>query len=351
MSELGSLSKIVTESSLVKSGQGKVRGLVVTSNTSGTIVLKDGLSNLGSVRASSTLTLSCLGLVPAKYAANTLTSNGTDVSEDNTLTFGDRVYRFKATPVALNDIDIGGTAAATLDNIKAVVNGTYSVGIAFAGTLVHPDIIATTNTDTTQLFVSRVIGTANNTLATTEAAATLSFPEVTLGGASATVIGVATAGATFTIGGRAYYFTTSLAETHTLTAIVDQILWVTNDATALDNMKTALNGTGTIGTDYSTGTAVSADVVATTNGATTQVIEAILDETAGNAVTTTEGMAEGAWTSTVLTGGTNAAVPLTGTITYGAGSSVITFPDAINFSTGLYAFTNATVQSTTVIFT
>lgn len=349
-----------TESTLVKNctyqldgttkGSGKVYGVLVNSHSSGTMQFLDGLTQTGSTKATGTLTLSGGGLVPAVYASNTLTSDATNNAEDKIVTIGTTVYRWRNTLLAAYDVKIGVSAAVSLDNLKAAINASGTPGTEyFAGTLEHPDVVATANGATTQVIIAKEIGTASNSIVTTEDGDHLSWAETTLGGGGATTIGVATAGATFTIDDVVYYFTTVLAEDHT-TAIPYQILWVTNDATALDNMKSAINASGTEGTDYSTDTAIHPSVTATTNGATTQVVQAIVDETPGNAITTTEGMAEGAWGAATLEGGTDESIPKGGTYTFISGSNVITFPEPMNFSTGIYYFVNGTTQNVTIFY-
>lgn len=351
MSEIsGSQFRNLTESQAVQIGVGKVYGFIVNSHTSGTIKLQDGVDGTAGAKATSTLTTS--GIVYAKFPQSVITSNATNVSEDDTVTIGSTVYRFKATPIALNDIDIGASAAATLDNLKEVINGTYAVGIAFLGTVINPDVTATTNTDTTQLVVSKVIGTANNTKATTETAVTLSWADTTLGGGTGTsVTGVATASSTFVINGTSYYFTNQLSETvnGVASAVANQILWVTSDAVALDNMKLAINGSGTEGTSYSTGTNANPDVIATTNANTTQIIEARVFGTLGNEITTTETMTTTAWTGATLSGGTSAARLMLNTITLAAGPQTWTFPAPIYFVNGLFVTLGGT-GDVTILF-
>lgn len=344
----GAQYRNLTASEEVKIGAGKVYGVVVNSHTNGTLALHDGVDNTTGAKATSTLTTS--GIVPAVHAVSVLTSDATNVADGETVTIGAVVYRFKDTMLAAYDVQIGASAAISLDNLKAAINATGTPGTEyFAGTLVHPYVIATTNTDTTQTIHSRTYGTGNNTLATTETSAHLSWADTTLGGGTgASNPGVATTTGTFNINGTDYYFTTELSETvlGSSGAVANEILWVTNDATALDNMKLAINGTGTEGTNYSTGTNANPDVIATTNGNTTQVIEARVWGTLGNSITTTETMTTTAWTSTTLTGGTAGARLILNTYTFTAGSGVVTFPEPINFVNGLFATVGGTLDAT-----
>lgn len=81
-----------------------------------------------------------------------------------------------------NEILIGASAAATLDNIKSAINGTTGAGTTYSlGTVANPLFEATTNTDTTQLFVARVGGLASD-VAPSEDATHLSFGSPVAGG-------------------------------------------------------------------------------------------------------------------------------------------------------------------------
>ena len=254
----------------------------------------------------------------------------------------------------------GAAEKNTLDNLKAAVNGTGTAGTEYStGTLAHTYIIATTNTDTVQTFVSRTVGVtavtaALNALATTTTCANTSWADTTFGGGTGESNPVvATNAAIFTINGRVYTSVIELSETSGAAAVADQILWVTSEAVYLDNMKSAINGSGTVGTDYSTGTTPNADVVATTNAADSQIINARVAGTGGNALTTTDAMANYAWTSTVMasgTGGTGTVICSTITLSSVAttGERFIPFYD-LEFTRGLYLTVGGTADVTFVI--
>ncbi len=331
----------IVQSEVVKTGTGSAFGIIVNSHSSGKFKLYDGFDDVVAVKASSTLTIS--SLAPAKFAKNILTGDGTAVADGATVTMGANVYTAKTTlstgPAVAYEVLIGSTSdsSAFLANLKKAVNASGTAGTDYGvGTVAHPLIIASASDATTLTVYSRTYGTANNTLATTETSSHLAWGATTLGaGTGGSIAGVATAGATFDINGVSYYWTTLLSETLLGTAVANEILWVTSDAVALDNMELAINGTGVEGTDYSTSTNPHPDVIATTNGNTTQVIEAKVWGTLGNAITTTEGLASGSWTSTTLTGGADGARPIMSEYTLPTGSSVITFPKPLAFVNGL----------------
>lgn len=116
-------------------------------------------------------------------ATATLTSDATDVSDADTVTIGSTVYRFKSTMAQAYDVQIGGTAAISLDNLKAAINATGTPGVEyFAGTIAHPTVTATTNTDTTQVIEAITGGTAGNAIVTTEVSTHLSWGGATMAG-------------------------------------------------------------------------------------------------------------------------------------------------------------------------
>lgn len=352
------VTKNITETQLVKLGAGEVYGVVINSHSSGTLALYDGVDNTAGAAATGTFTIDT-ALTPAKFPESVLTSTGTAPADGDTVTIGSRVYTYKTAlstgPTVAYEVLIGASAAAALDNLKSAINATAGEGTTYStGTVAHPSVVATDNTDTTQKVISTTIGTGDNSLATTESSAQLSWADTTLGGGTgSSVAGVATADATFVIDDQTYYFTTILSEDHT-TAVANEILWVTNDATALDNMKSAINGSGTEGTDYSTGTNAHPTVTATTNTNTTQVVKARVFGTPGNTIATTETAAGASWGGATLSGGTDAARLMNNTMTFSAvattGERTITFPgpSGESFKNGLYAVVGGTADLTII---
>lgn len=323
----GSVAKVVTESGVVKNGQGVLRGIITTSTNSGTLKIFDGTE--ASVAASSVLT-SAGACVPASHGQNVLTSTGASVPgshavnvftsngavvDGQTITIGSTVYRAKAIPVAPYDVAMGASAAVFLDNLKAAINGTATPVQAYTGTIAHPDVVATTNTDTQQTIRGRVPGTSLNTLATTETFTNGSWADTTLGGGTgASDAGVTTDNATVTIGDITYTMVVELSETLGADAVPYQVLKGASEATMLDNLKSAINGTAGEGTTYSTGTVAHEYFIATTNTDTAQTIvsRAVGDDdftALVNALDTTETLANTAWADTTFGGGTGDSNP------------------------------------------
>lgn len=329
-----------------KYSTGTVIHATVTATTNGATTQVVEAQTAGSAGGALATTTTSAG---ASWGDTTL-EGGTDAE---TITIGSVVYRWKDTPAQAYDINIGTNLAESLDFLKLAINGTGTGDGTdyYAGTVAHPYVIATANDATTQKINSRTYGTGNNTLATTDTTADGSWEDTTLGGGTgSSIAGVATAGSTFTVGDQSYYFTTILSETllGSGSAVANEILWVTNDATALDNMKTAINGSGTEGTDYSTGTDANTEVVATTNTNTAQTVEARLVGTLGNSIATTDTATNASWASATLTGGTDKARLMLNTYSFPTGSSVVTFPEPINFVNGLFVTIGATADITVI---
>ena len=105
-----------------------------------------------------------------------------------------------------------------------------------------------------------------------------------------------------TIGSQPYRFKTEPAQAY-------DVALGESDAVALDNLKAAINATGTPGTEYFAGTLAHPSVVATDNAASTQKIVARVPGTAANALATTSSGATLAWPDTTLGGETDTSNP------------------------------------------
>lgn len=116
-----------------------------------------------------------------------LTSDATNVVEDEAVTIGAVTYTFKdAVTTVANTVKVGADAAASLVNLKHAINLTGTPGTHYGSeTVIHPTVTATTITATTLRLVAKVGGTAGNSLASTETSAHLSFGGTTFAGGSA----------------------------------------------------------------------------------------------------------------------------------------------------------------------
>ena len=317
-------SKNMTESGVVTRAPGKLGKLIINSHSSGTVKIFD--SESAGVAATGTLTSSG-ACVPASHGQNVLTSTGamvagshavsvftmTDVVvEDEIITIGDTIYTAKAVPTNLYDVAMGADAEAFLVNLKATINGTIG---SFNGTPAHPDVVATASDATTITVRGRVAGTSLNDTVTTTDFSNGSWADTTLGGGTGdSDAGVTVAAATVTIGAITYTAVVELSETLGAAAVAYQVLYGGSVAAFLDNLKKAINGTGTAGTEYSTGTVAHSYVIATTNTDTAQTIvsRAVGDDAYTaiiNALPTTETLANATWADTTFGGGTGNSNP------------------------------------------
>lgn len=315
--------KNLTESGIVTRGFGKLKNLVINSHSSGTVKIFDGVG--AGVQATSTLT-SAGACVPASHGQNVLTSTGAYVPgthavsvftssgavvEGQTITIGSIVYTARAIPVAMYDVAMGANAEAFLTNLKNNINGLYGYG----GPTAHPSVVAVASDATTLTVRGRVPGTSLNTVATTETFTNGSWADTTLGGGTgASDAGVTTGAATVTIGAITYTFVDALSETYGADAVAYQVLAGANVAASLDNLKLAINGTGTAGTQYSTGTVAHEYVIATTNTDTAQTITSRAVGNAAftaiiNGLATTETLANTTWADATFGGGTGNSNP------------------------------------------
>jgi hypothetical protein len=207
-------------------------------------------------------------LISNNYASATITSDLTNVANNNTVTIDTTVYTFKTVLTgAAYEVLIGATYAISLDNLADAVNAaTAGLGVTYGlGTVAHPTVTATTNTDTTQKFVARLTGTGGNSIATTETSAHLSFGGSTMSGGSV----------------RTYTFVSSLV------SAFDVLIGADADA-SLTNLVAAINGATGEGTLYGTGTVAHGKVTAGNVSAHATIITATSTGPDGNDILVSE---------------------------------------------------------------
>lgn len=213
---------------------------------------------------------------------------GSDVFTDGeTVTVRGVTYTMRdalSDPVQGYEVLIGANLAASLDNLKLAINGGSTAyptaadasgrGTTWSnGTVRHPYVTATTNTNTEQTVEAIDFGTAPNRWAVSETAANAAW------GASTLANGVAN--------------------------VLNEVLLGANAAASLDNLKSAINNTATEGTTYSYGTKAHPLVTATTNTDTEQTVVAI-DMAVGEDISTTDPVDTGtamSWAATTLANG------------------------------------------------
>lgn len=165
------LFKNLTASALIQTGVGQVFGFIVNSHTSGTVRLNDGLDGTTSagVKATGVLT-----------GSDVFTDGEIVTIDGTTYTMVDALSEDTGDAVP-NEVLIG-TLAETLDHLKQAINqgdtqgGGEGEGTNYStGTVPHPTVTATTNSDTAQTVEARDLGTDGNAIVTTTDAVNASW--------------------------------------------------------------------------------------------------------------------------------------------------------------------------------
>ena len=121
-------------------------------------------------------------IVTGVAATETLTTTD-NFAADETVTVGGVVYTFKAVPAAANEVDIGGDAEGSIDNLVAAITEAATEGTTYgSGTVVHPTVTAAKASASTMTVTARSEGTGGNAIACTETAANASFGAAVLSG-------------------------------------------------------------------------------------------------------------------------------------------------------------------------
>jgi hypothetical protein len=215
-------------------------------------------------------------------ATQTLTVSGV-FSNGERVTVDGITYTMRTaltSPSVEYEVLIGVSAAVSLDNLLLAINAGAGAGTNYStGTRAHPRVTATTNGDTTQVVEYIAVGTVGNSALVSETCANASWGAATLTG------GVNPVANEIVIGGSA--------------------------AISLDNIQTTVNGTGQ-GTTCSSNTGAHPQVTATTNGATTQVVQAIDFAVTNASIATTETCANASWGAATLASGVAGVVAVAG---------------------------------------
>ncbi|MDB6116826.1 MAG: hypothetical protein JWO08_607 [Verrucomicrobiaceae bacterium] len=118
-------------------------------------------------------------------AAATLTSNGTNVSADDTVTIDGTVYTFKISPTSARQVTRGDTALASLQNLRKAINASGIADVNYgAGTTAHASVTAgMIDPAAPSLKVhAKNPGVAGNSIATSKSASSLSWGSGMAGG-------------------------------------------------------------------------------------------------------------------------------------------------------------------------
>lgn len=217
-------------------------------------------------------------------ATSTLTSNNTTPTDGDYVQVGGVTYTFRTTLTnagnAPYEVLINSSADGALANLKLAVNLTGTAGTNYGvGTAIHPTVTCGNLTSHTLPMTAKTLGTNGNNILTS---------------AKSTASTLTWTGTNFSGG---------------VNPIANQVLIGVSAAVQLDNLKDAINlGTiaGSMGTTYSTGTAIHPQVTATTNTNTQQVVQAIDYNVTNADIATTNPIDTGthlAWGGTTLSGG------------------------------------------------
>lgn len=158
---------------------------IYATNTANTITVPAGQNNIGGTTGNSRAIICGYQTLADSYATGTITSNGTNVSNNDTVTIGGKVYTFKTTLTpAEGEILIGGTASDSLTNLANAINysggtpGTdYQVGLESSWVTSSAPVA---NVITLTSISIRTIG---NSTTLAKSAATLTLSGATLSGA------------------------------------------------------------------------------------------------------------------------------------------------------------------------
>lgn len=236
-------------------------------------------------------------VVPVSASA-TLSFTG-DINQGDTITINGRTYEF----------DIDGSIRP--GNIPIDVTGK---AVAATGTLTAtlPVVLGDTVTIGTDIYV--IAGDSSNSKninisggTKTKATGVLTLTGNIVPGVHAESVltsdgTIPSSGDTVTIGDETYTFVSSLSDP----AIPFEVVIGTSAATALDNLKAAINLSAGAGSVYGTGTTKNTSVVATDNTDTTQKVVARVPGTAGNSIAVSETSNHLSWGGSTLGGGVNA---------------------------------------------
>lgn len=236
-------------------------------------------------------------VVPVSASA-TLSFTG-DINQGDTITINGRTYEF----------DIDGSIRP--GNIPIDVTGK---AVAATGTLTAtlPVVLGDTVKIGTDIYV--IAGDSSNSKninisggTKTKATGVLTLTDDIIPGVHAESVltsdgTIPSSGDTVTIGDKTYTFVSSLSDP----AIPFEVVIGTSAATALDNLKAAINLSAGAGSVYGIGTTKNTSVVATDNTDTTQKVVARVPGTASNSIAVSETSDHLSWGGSTLGGGVNA---------------------------------------------
>jgi hypothetical protein len=304
---------------------------------------------------------------PSIAATGTITATATNPVNGHTITIGGKVYRFEGTMTQANDVKIGASANATLDNLILAINGTPSgSGSAYyAGTTANAYVTASARNGSVSTLTAILAGTGGNAVGLTQSNTDYTLSGATLaGGITSSVSGI-TAGPIFasgtlttnrtnpsnndsvTIGATTYTFKT------TLTTEGDIQIGASYLETLM-NLIAAINQTGVQNFNYKV-TSLNAQVtaLATLNGNVLEII-ARAAGVAGNSISLAVTGSTLTTSAGTLTGGADTVQLLASAVQPTPGQTLtdyaISLVNAINAYSGTSGY-SATKSNQTIFVT
>jgi hypothetical protein len=249
-------------------------------------------------------------------ATGVLTSDNTNVANNETVTIGSRVYTFKTTLTgAADEVLIGADADASLTNLLTLINSGRAAVAATA--VLTSDNTNPTNNDTVTIGAKTY--TFKTALTEVKASGTLTSDNTNV-----------TDGDTVTIGNVTYTFKTTISPY----AYLPNIVKIGADAdTTLANLADAINAANTVGVAYSNGTVANPDISSSAVSAHALTLTALSIGTAGNSLALSETSSHLSVSGATLSGGAAATANqvLIGT---DANTSLANLKAAVNAASG-----------------
>lgn len=240
------------------------------------------------------------------YAHETLTSTGV-IADGDTVTIDTKVYTFQDTLTNVDgNVHVGATAAESLANLFYAINLGAGAGTNYAADMTeHPDFDAVNLTATTLSIKGNQWGTQLNGLDTLETGANIAWgAAVTANGTglasngTLTFTGLPVANETWSVGGVTYTMVASIAD-----GIPNQILIGADATECAENVVAAVNRDySNAGTLFSIATDRNPEVRAE-NAAGVVTFHARYASSAGDTITLTEALTNGAVSGAVLASG------------------------------------------------
>lgn len=241
-----------------------------------TLTLSGNAANTETVTIGSVTYTWVTALTEAKAAA-TLTLSG-NAANGERVTVEGRTYVFRtalSVPSVEEEVLIGTDAEESIDNLVAAINGAAGEGTLYGQfTTPHRKVDAAKASSSTMTVTAKRVGAYANKYSVSE------------------TMGSGAWGSAFLTGG--------------VNSVPNQIVVAGSAAVSLDYLKDAINRTAvdaTPGVHYSSATDRHPDVEATTNTATTQVVQARQYAFTNGSIATTETMGNGAWGAAAIAGG------------------------------------------------